>query len=215
MNGRAEKREESIQELPQSMFWERYRTKPFRQCWMRHFFGYLLYALCKSLETADSACWLFSGGRKFLQDHHQRLLRDAVKFSTTQLLLWKGREKEWKPWNRTDNELMQFCFLSRQQWRWQSNFGCLFFRWCSAQKMNSIIVTLLLGEYHRLHLTRWQHSYFPASSRLLRPVSCHKDTDRILPDMLQTDFAPSVWFCSAINCDRPFACSLEFRAPLN
>lgn len=78
------------------------------------------------------------------------------------------------------------------------------------KKMNRIIVTLLLGEYHRLNLTWRQRFYFPASSRLLRPVSvCHKDVSRILSYVLQTDFNPSVWFASAINCDRPLRLQLR------
>lgn len=143
---------------------------------MQHFSFYLLYTWCKSLETADSACWLFSRGRKFLQDHHQCLLRDAVKFSSTQLPLWKGREKQWKPWNWNYYKLMSFYFLSRQQWCWQSNFGCHFFRWCSAQK----------NELHHCHLAAgWVLQIKPdlvtallLSSKLAAAQTClcHKDT---------------------------------------
>lgn len=101
LDGRAEKDDESIQELSQSVFQERQPNKTSQTEWntsvtltqgQRHsfhwdilvlnpaffFFFYFLGIRCKSLDSADSACWLFSRGRKFLQDHHQCLLRDAV-----------------------------------------------------------------------------------------------------------------------------------------
>lgn len=89
LDGRVEKDEEGIQELSQSVFQERQPNKTSQTEWntlvtltqgQRHsfhwdilvlnpafFFFYFLGTWCKSLDSADSACWLFSRGRKFLR----------------------------------------------------------------------------------------------------------------------------------------------------